>query len=120
MSRMKAHIDTDIEVMGRAFRHGSSITVVTKDGQSVHRKELQGRASRENPPRAGDIEKNFRTCAGKAMDEDSLQKLLLFIQDLENKESLDELFVIIGKLTHSWPIIGSQSMLPSNGLAKSD
>ncbi|KIY00056.1 uncharacterized protein Z520_03741 [Fonsecaea multimorphosa CBS 102226] len=96
ISRMDAHIDPEIEKMGRAFRHASSISVTTRDGRSFNRLELYRRGSAENPPRPGDIESKFRTLAGKALSEASVQRLWLFVQDLENKDSLEDLFEILG------------------------
>lgn len=84
--------------MGRTFRYRSSITLTTKDGRSFNRTELHRRGTLENPPHPGDVEKKFRTLVRTAMDDDSLQRLLLFIRDLENKGSLDELFGIVGRV----------------------
>jgi 2-methylcitrate dehydratase PrpD len=96
IKRMKAHIDPEYEAMGRAFRHGSTVEVKTKDGRTIVRKEIHRRGSPGNPARPGDIEKKFRTLAGTVLDEGRVQKLWDFVQDLENQPSLDELFKIIG------------------------
>lgn len=95
IARMEAHIDNEIDAMGRSFRHGSTITLKTKDGRSFTRTELHRRGTKENPPHPGDIEKKFRTLAGVAMDENTVESIWSFIQDLENKESLDELFKLL-------------------------
>jgi 2-methylcitrate dehydratase PrpD len=97
IDRMDAHIDPEIEKMGRAFRHASSISVTTRDGRSFNRLELYRRGSAENPPRPGDIKSKFRTLTGKALGEASVQSLWRFVEDLENKDSLEELFDILGK-----------------------
>lgn len=98
VSRMHAHIDPEIEAMGRGFRHGASVTLKTKDERSFKRTELHRRGTTENPPRPGDVEKKFRTLVGTVMDEGSVQRLLLFVRDLENKDSLDGLFSIMGRV----------------------
>jgi 2-methylcitrate dehydratase PrpD len=98
ISRMDAHIDPEIEKMGRAFRHASSISVTTKDGRSFDRQELHRRGSTENPPHPGDIEQKFRTLAGKVLADVSVESLWLFVQDLENKDSLGQLFDILGNI----------------------
>ncbi|KAJ9609972.1 hypothetical protein H2200_006302 [Cladophialophora chaetospira] len=97
IARMQAHIDNELDATGRSFRHGGTITVSTKDGRSFERRELHRRGTKENPPQPGDIEKKFRTLTGTVMDEDTIQSLWSFIQDLEKKESLDELFHLLAK-----------------------
>jgi 2-methylcitrate dehydratase PrpD len=116
IKRMKAHIDPEFEAMGRAFRHGSTIEVKTKDGRMFNRKELHRRGSPGNPARPGDIEKKFRTLAGTALDEGRVQRLWEFVQDLEKKESLDELFKIFGNtklVVEKGPVV---DVKPVNGL----
>ncbi len=95
ISKMDAHLDEEIEAMGRKFRHGASVKVQTKDGRSFKCKELHRRGSKENPAPPGVIEKKFRLLAGRALAADDVERLLQFIQDLEKKESLDELFAIL-------------------------
>jgi 2-methylcitrate dehydratase PrpD len=95
VARMQAHIDPEIEAMGRKFRHAASVTLTTKDARSFKRTELHRRGTIENPPRPGDVEKKFRTLVVTVMDEETVQRLLLLIRDLENMNSLDELFSIM-------------------------
>ncbi|KAL6244339.1 hypothetical protein RBB50_008581 [Rhinocladiella similis] len=95
--RMHAHIDNEIDAMGRSFRHGCSITLTTKDGRSFKRRELHRRGTRENPPQPGDIEEKFRTVAGTVMDEKTISNIWSFIQELEKKESLDDLFQYLSR-----------------------
>ena len=96
IARMKAHLSPEIDNRGRTFRHATVVTVKTKDGRVLEREELHRRGTRENPPKPGDVEKKFRALAGKALDASNVQKLLLFVRDLENKETLDDLFKIVG------------------------
>jgi 2-methylcitrate dehydratase PrpD len=95
IGRMKAHISPEIEAKGRTFRHSVVVSVTTKDGRSFKQEELYRRGTRENPPRPGDVEKKFRDLAGYALNVNDVQRLLLFIRDLENKDSLEELFSIL-------------------------
>ncbi|KAK6383397.1 hypothetical protein LTS17_002689 [Exophiala oligosperma] len=95
--RMHAHIDNEIDAMGRSFRHGCTITLTTKDGRLFKRRELHRRGTRENPPQPGDIEEKFRTLAGTVMDEKTISSIWSFIQDLEKKELLDDLFHSLGR-----------------------
>ncbi|KAK5047143.1 hypothetical protein LTR84_007086 [Exophiala bonariae] len=95
VARMQAHIDPEIEAMGRKFRHAASVTLTTKDERSFKRTELHRRGTIENPPHPGDVENKFRTLVGTVMGQESVQNLLLLVRDLENRDSLDELFSII-------------------------
>lgn len=95
IKRMKAYIDPEIEAKGPAFRHGNKLKLKTKDGKIFERHEPFRRGTLENPARPGDIEKKFRTLAGRVFDENVVQKILLFVQHLEKHESLNELFNLL-------------------------
>ncbi|KAF2160320.1 hypothetical protein M409DRAFT_29174 [Zasmidium cellare ATCC 36951] len=95
ISRMEAHIDTEIEGMGRTFRHAARVNVRTKDGQQFEKTVLQRRGSPDNLAQPGDIEAKFNKLAGTVLSEGGVQNVQRLVEDLENAPSLDELFKVL-------------------------
>jgi 2-methylcitrate dehydratase PrpD len=95
ISRITAHIDDEIEAKGRKHRYEVTLNLKTKDGRQFERREYHRRGTREYPPHPGDVEKKFRTLAGKLFDQDTIECLTSFIRNLEEKKSLEELFEML-------------------------
>jgi 2-methylcitrate dehydratase PrpD len=95
IARMEARIDDSIEAKGRKFRHSAQVKVQTKDGRVFERTELYRRGSPENPARPGDIEEKFRQLAGTVLDEEDVVRLTHLLRNLDDAESLDELFSVL-------------------------
>jgi 2-methylcitrate dehydratase PrpD len=59
LPRLTAHVDSDIEAKGPAFRHAARVAVTTKDGRTLRHECLGRRGSPDDPVGADAIEQKF-------------------------------------------------------------
>ncbi len=95
IKRIRAHVDTEIEGMGAAFRHAARMTVKTRDGREFKREILHRRGSPENPLKPEDIEYKFRHVAGACLSRPRIDRVMKLAAALDTLDSTAELIGIL-------------------------
>jgi 2-methylcitrate dehydratase PrpD len=93
--RIRAHIDPEIEAMGAAFRHGSRVSVATRDGRSFRTEILNRRGSAENPLQPEDIEYKFRQVVKSCLDAGRAERMLGIVRGIETLADIGELIALM-------------------------
>lgn len=94
--RIRARIDPQIEAMGAAFRHGSRVTVTTRDGRTFEAEILNRRGSAENPLAPEDIDHKFRQVVKSCLAPNRIERVVELVRDIDTLADIGELIAIMG------------------------
>ncbi|MBI3372324.1 MAG: MmgE/PrpD family protein [Betaproteobacteria bacterium] len=95
MKRIRAHVDTEIEAMGPAFRHASRLRVKTRDGRTFEKLTLHRRGSPENPLSPQEIVDKFYAVTAPCMKRADAERIVAVVERLETLSEMNELTDLI-------------------------
>ena len=93
--RISARIDPEIEAMGAAYRHGSRVTVTTREGRIFKVEILNRRGSAENPLAPEDIDYKFRQVVKSCLDPDRVERVIELVRSVDRLADVGELIAIM-------------------------
>jgi 2-methylcitrate dehydratase PrpD len=94
LPRLSAHVDSDIEAMGPAFRHAARVAVTTRDGRILRHECLGRRGSPDDPVGAEAIEQKFAANVDGILTAEAaseLKDLVFRLDRLDNADGIMEL-----------------------------
>jgi 2-methylcitrate dehydratase PrpD len=94
LPRLSAHVDSDIEGMGPAFRHAARVAVTTRDGRILRHECLGRRGSPDDPVGAEAIEQKFAANVDGILTAEAaseLKDLVFRLDRLDNADGIMEL-----------------------------
>lgn len=95
IDRIHAHMDSEIEAMGPAFRHAARVTVTTHDGRSFAHEILNRRGSPENPMSPEDVEYKFRNVVASCLSQADIDRVIGLVEKLDRLDTTNELMALL-------------------------
>ena len=95
INRITARIDPAVEARGSEQRHACALTVTTRDGRSIAKEVLRRRGGPENPSSSADIELNFRALVKRRLTNETADKIVDLVNDLERLDDTNRLVALL-------------------------
>ena len=95
VNRIEARIDPAIDARGAEHRHACTVTVTTRDGRSIAKEVLRRRGGPESPVSAADIEQKFRALVKRRLPNETADKIIDLVNDLEHLDNTNRLVVLL-------------------------
>lgn len=99
IERIDAHVDTEIEAMGPAFRHAATVTVRARDGRRLSHQILNRRGSPENPLSPEDVEYKFRNVVESCLGAADIDHVVRLAAQLDTLDDIGELITLLARQT---------------------
>jgi 2-methylcitrate dehydratase PrpD len=94
MGKVSVYADPEMEQLGYRGTENANVTITTEHGARFSKRVDIARGHALNPITDDELHKKFRICAGRAISENAVDKILYLLTTLEKLKDISELFAL--------------------------